>query len=232
VTGEDREKMGMVFEKPTLDCVLRHIANTYSSKPAIIFEDIYITYSQLYSRSKNLALGFKNMGIGKNDKVAIILPNCLEYMYVYFALFMIGAWALPLSTRYERDELRNVIRDSDAKSIVYKDRIGTFDYRRILHSLKPDLPSLEDYICFGGNGAPDSIPLSDLLLGKPQQERVESDAGEDIDPNDFISHYRAVEYERRGSVFRGAPLRRPGISRNIDRPGGRCHHEMDFEFQS
>ncbi len=151
------------FDKPTLDCVLKSVSESYSSKPAIIFEDVTVSYEELYNRSKSLALGLKKAGIGKNDKVAILLPNCLEYMYVYFALFTLGAWAVPLSTRYEPDELRNVIRDSDAKCIIYKDRISTFDYNTILGTLSPDLPDLDTFICLGKSEMPDALQLTDLL---------------------------------------------------------------------
>ncbi|HEX3043813.1 MAG TPA: class I adenylate-forming enzyme family protein [Bacillota bacterium] len=173
----------MKFEKPTLDCVLRSIADEFSTKPAIIFEDLEITYRDLYSRSKNLALGLKALGIVKNDKVAVLLPNCLEYMYVYFGLFLLGAWAVPLSTRYEPDELRNILGDSDAKMIIYQDRIGTFDYNQILSTLKPDLPLLQNYICFGKSELPGAILLADLLTKNPSPEPagVEWD---NIEPDD------------------------------------------------
>jgi fatty-acyl-CoA synthase len=174
----------MNFQKATLDCVLKTIADQYSAKPAIIFEDCAITYQQLYNSSKNLALRLKALGVAKNDKVAILLPNCLEYMYVYFALFMIGAWAVPLSTRYEPDELRNIIRDSDAKTIIYQDRIGTFNYNQILLTLRPELPLIKDYICFGKKELLEAILLTDLLTENPHQDLTGEELA-NIDPDDI-----------------------------------------------
>jgi fatty-acyl-CoA synthase len=185
---EDIDNIGInciPFEKPTLDCVLKQIADVYSDKPAIIFEEISVSYSELYNRSKSLALCLRRAGIGKNDKVAIILPNCLEYLYVYFALFLLGAWAVPLSTRYEPDELRNVIRDSDAKAIIFKDKIGTFDYNNILPALASAWPMLRTYICLGKSEIPGALLLTDLLteyFGKTLSDA--SHALEEIDPED------------------------------------------------
>ena len=157
----------MLFKKLTLDCVLKNISEKYSTRKAIIFEDVCINYNELYLISENIAQNLRDLGIRKNDKVAIILPNCLEYIYTYFALFIIGAWAVPLSTRYEPDELKNIIKDSDASTVIYKDRIGTFNYNQILFSLKKEFPLLKRYICLSENNLPEVIRFEELLIKKP-----------------------------------------------------------------
>ncbi len=136
----------MQFDKPTLDCVLRTISKEYADRNAIIFEDTYITYTQVFQYSSNLALNLRKLGLKKGDKVAVILPNCLEYLYVFFALFQLGAWVVPISTRYEADELRNIIKDSDACMIIHQDIIGVFDYNQLLFGLKDELPLLDNFV--------------------------------------------------------------------------------------
>jgi len=174
-----------VFAKHTLDAVLSYIADEYAEKPAIIFEDTTVSYRLLYSRSRQLALGLRTMGIAKGDKAAILLPNCLEYLYVYFALFMLGAWAVPLSTRYEAAELRNIIFDADAKTIIYRDRIGSFDYNRILLELKPELPLLKNFICLGKTDLPGAVLLPDVMEkdGKQVEAGTAGPLG-NIEPDD------------------------------------------------
>ncbi len=186
----------MKFGKPTLDRVLHHVASIYASKPAIIFEDEKISYNELYARSRRLAHKLREMGIERRTKVAILLPNCLEYMYVYFALFMLGAWAVPLSTRYEADELRNILGDADAAAVVYRDKVGTFDYNLILGELETGLPLLKIFICLGRSSRSDVHMLTDLLEdgkagGGPDvsddapDAEVADDAWEtDVDPDD------------------------------------------------
>ncbi|MBU1170686.1 MAG: acyl--CoA ligase [Proteobacteria bacterium] len=136
----------MKFETLTLGCVLKTVSHEHSNKTAIIFEDNQLSYAHMFKHSKNLALSFKKMGIQKDDKVAIILPNCLEYMYIYFALFMIGAWAVPMSTRWEEEELNNVLKDSESTTVIYKNRIGILSYSDIFSHIKDDLPLLKNYI--------------------------------------------------------------------------------------
>ncbi|MBN1698972.1 MAG: acyl--CoA ligase [Spirochaetales bacterium] len=153
----------MMFETPTLDCVLSSVAKKYADKPAIIFCEKRITYRELHAHSNRLSRSLRRLGIKKHDKVAILLPNCLEYMYVYFALFMIGAWAVPLSTRYELDELRSVIDDSDAVAIVYQDRVGTFDYNDILAGITESSPRIHVTVCLGLGTLPGSVPFYRLI---------------------------------------------------------------------
>lgn len=136
------------FETPTLECVIRTIKDRFSHKTALRFEDLSVTYGELFRYADNLAVNLKKRGVGPGDKVAVILPNCPEYLYVYFALFLIGAWAVPVNTRWEPNELENVLRDSDAKTVIYKDYIGIFDYHEILKEKQAALPLLKHLIVF------------------------------------------------------------------------------------
>lgn len=173
----------MDFKTATLGHVLETICQKYTEKPAIIFEDRKLTYSQIYRFSSNLARNLKKQGIGKNDKVAILLPNCLEYMYTYFALFMIGAWAVPINTRWEKDELKNVLADSDAKMVIYKNRIGIFVYEEIFSSIKDDLPLLKHYIQIDQDDLNGMI-LSDSPGGDSIEVSYEMSGTDDICPED------------------------------------------------
>ncbi|MBN1413074.1 MAG: acyl--CoA ligase [Spirochaetales bacterium] len=174
-----------MFEKLTLDCVLKTISAEYAGKAAIIFENETVSYGQLYTRSLNLVRRLNALGIGKNDKVAILLPNCLEYMYVYFSLFLTGAWAVPLSTRYEPAELENIIRDSDAKAVIYRDRIGSFDYNKILSSIRPEITNVQNFIYLGKSGPEPSINLEALLADDGREGgEAAKETDVDIQPDD------------------------------------------------
>ncbi|MGA1870072.1 MAG: class I adenylate-forming enzyme family protein [bacterium] len=172
----------MIFSSPTLDCVLRSVCKKYSKKKAVIFNNESITYRQILSYSMNLANSLADLGIHKGDKVAIILPNCFEYLYVYFACFFLGAWATPMSTRWEREELKNVLTDSDSKMVIYQDRIGVFNYNKILASLRYEIPLCEYFVCKGKGLIEGAIHLSSLIHTSTsiewqpvQSERIEAD---------------------------------------------------------
>jgi fatty-acyl-CoA synthase len=152
----------MNFRTLTLDCVLSTICERFGEKTAIILNDRRVSYRDVAVNSRLIAAHLHRLGVRRGDKVAFILSNSVEYLYLYFACFTIGAWAVPISTRWEEEEISNVLHDSDAKMVVYEKCIGIIDYGRILRSIRSKIPTCEHYVCFGGqDGA--SVDFSTFL---------------------------------------------------------------------
>ena len=77
---------------------LVEILNKYLSRmTAIVFEDKKYTFSQLSERVNRLANALLALGINKGDKIATLLPNCLDLLEVYWASAKIGAVVVPMS---------------------------------------------------------------------------------------------------------------------------------------
>jgi fatty-acyl-CoA synthase len=111
----------------------------------------------------------------------------MEYLYIYFGLFMNGSWIVPVSTRYEPDEIKRVIGNSDANTVIYQDRIGIFDYNKIfLEDLKDEFPLIKNHIVRGDNQPKDTLHLSSLFspdfqpAGMPEEARREEIYPDDI----------------------------------------------------
>jgi fatty-acyl-CoA synthase len=177
----------MDFKKLTLDCVIETLGERYTHKTAVVFEDESVTYGELYAQAETFARNLRKLGVKKNDKVAVILPNCMEYLYIYFGLFMNGSWIVPVSTRYEPDEIKRVIGNSDANTVIYQDRIGIFDYNKIfLEDLKDEFPLIKNHIVRGDNQPKDTLHLSSLFspdfqpAGMPEEARREEIYPDDI----------------------------------------------------
>ena len=58
-------------------------------------------------------------GIGKGDKVAILLMNCLEWLPIYFGILKTGAMAVPLNFRYFSDEIKYCLDLAEADMLVF-----------------------------------------------------------------------------------------------------------------
>ncbi|MDP3731574.1 MAG: AMP-binding protein [Candidatus Omnitrophota bacterium] len=95
-------------------------AKEFSDKPAFIFKDQTITFSQLRDYSFRLADSLKNLGIKKGDRVAIYLPNWPEYIYSYLAIWCCRATAVPLDFMLTEDELTSCICHCEAKILIAK----------------------------------------------------------------------------------------------------------------
>ncbi len=170
------------YRTNTLDCVLTTICGKYQEKTALIFNDRRVSFNDVLEHANSIARNLYRLGIRKNDTVAIILPNSVEYLYLYFACFIIGAWAVPISTRWEEEELQNVLFDSDAKMVVYEKCIGAIEYGRILSSIKNKIPKCERYICFGDQdpGSTDFTVLTKQECSTDKQPAFDVVSPEDI----------------------------------------------------
>ena len=76
------------------------------------------TYQEFYDGVLKAAGMFVGLGIKKGDRVCLFLPNCIEYVYSWFGLSLIGGIAVPVNTAYKRDEMAYILNNAEAKGLV------------------------------------------------------------------------------------------------------------------
>ncbi|MEJ8765023.1 long-chain-fatty-acid--CoA ligase [Oceanobacillus sp. HCA-5259] len=107
-------------EKP-LDSYLEESASRYPEKKALYFMGKELTYQELYSQAKQFANYLQSLGLKKEDKVAIMLPNCPQAVISYYGILMAGGVVVQTNPLYTERELEYQITDSDAKVIICLD---------------------------------------------------------------------------------------------------------------
>ncbi len=85
---------------------------------AIVVNDHRLTWREFNQRVNRLANALLGLGIQKGDKVATLLPNCLELLDVYWACAKIGAVVVPLSPLTRGKGLVTLLSDSDSVLVV------------------------------------------------------------------------------------------------------------------
>lgn len=78
-----------------------------------------ITWAVFNEKANRFANALINLGIGKGDKVAILLMNCLEWLPIYFGILKTGAMAVPLNFRYASDEIKYCVELAEADMLVF-----------------------------------------------------------------------------------------------------------------
>jgi len=126
------------------------------------------SYRELADIADRVAVGLSRLGIGRNDVVAMQLPNWWQFTALYLACSRIGAVLNPLMPIFRERELSFMVNHSEAKVLVVPKTCRGFDHEAMARALKPNLPTLEHIVVVDGGGADDF----DALLATPEWEKA------------------------------------------------------------
>ena len=78
-----------------------------------------ITWNVFNEKANRFANALRARGIGKGDKVAVLLMNCIEWLPIYFGILKTGALAVPLNFRYASDEIEYCLKLAEVDVLVF-----------------------------------------------------------------------------------------------------------------
>lgn len=78
-----------------------------------------ITWNVFNEKANRFANLLLSRGIGKGDKVAILMMNCLEWLPIYFGILKTGAIAVPFNFRYDSDEIKYCAELAEVNIMVF-----------------------------------------------------------------------------------------------------------------
>ena len=131
-----------------------------------------ITWKVFDEKANRLANLLLERGVGKGDKVAVLLMNCLEWLPIYFGILKTGAVAVPLNFRYTADEIKYCLGIAEANVLLFgpefvgrvEDALPGLELCRMLLYVGKDCPTFaEDYAELTANtsSADPMVPLDD-----------------------------------------------------------------------
>jgi crotonobetaine/carnitine-CoA ligase len=161
-----------------MSCIGRSLVDAASRSPDkeyLSFNDRQVTYEGFLETVHRFANGLLSLGVKKGDKVAILLPNRLEFPCAWLAANSIGAVMVPVNGRFVEEEMKYVLHHSQARVLVTSD-----DHLQTVARLERDLPALEIVINVDDSDATKCVPFSALLESPPRLRgmgvRAEDDA--------------------------------------------------------
>ncbi len=116
-------------------------ADKYGRKTAYIYQDKEYDFQSLRDNSFRLANSLLDLGFRKNDRIAIYLPNCIEYIYSYFAVYSLGCTVVPIDFALSLNEIISISNHCGLKGII-----TTADVKFSLFELKSRISSLKEII--------------------------------------------------------------------------------------
>ena len=97
---------------------IERAAQVYPERLAIVHGALRQTWAQTYDRCRQLASALQKHGIGKNDTVAVILPNTPPMVEAHFGVPMAGAVLNTLNTRLDPEAIAFMLDHGEAKALI------------------------------------------------------------------------------------------------------------------
>jgi fatty-acyl-CoA synthase len=97
---------------------MERTAEIYPQRLAVVHGDLRRSWSQLYSRCRQLASALERHGIGKGDTVAVMLPNTPPMVEAHFGIPMAGAVLNAINTRLDPATVAFMLDHGEAKAVI------------------------------------------------------------------------------------------------------------------
>ncbi|MBM4050724.1 MAG: acyl-CoA synthetase, partial [Planctomycetes bacterium] len=133
------------------------------SRVALYYEDESgreekFTFAEIQQKANRLANALLGLGIGRGDRVGLILPQRPETAVAHVAIYKIGAIAIPLANLFGPDALQYRLSDSSAKAVIT-------DGENLpkIHKIRDKLPALERVLLVDGRPEKDEVEFEKVI---------------------------------------------------------------------
>ena len=123
--------------------VLEQSCSTYKDRMAYHNMGAELSYSELDYLTRNFAAALQDMGLQQGDRIALMMPNILQYPVALFGALRAGLVIVNTNPMYTARELRHQLVDAGAKAIVVVENFAS-----VLESVRDEVP-LEHIITTG-----------------------------------------------------------------------------------
>lgn len=135
-----------------LASMLHESAMEHAQRVALISNVGRMTYHELEQAACSLGNHLRSLGLGKGDKIAIMLPNCPEFVVAYFGVQKTGGVAVTLHTQSTSYELAYLLENSDSRCLITQQELA-----RRFEDIRETLPLCRHLITTGAPEQPSSF---------------------------------------------------------------------------
>ncbi|MFI0366231.1 AMP-binding protein [Actinomadura sp. 1N219] len=177
------------------------------------------TYGQLADDVDAVALGLRDLGVVKGDRVGIWSPNCAEWTLVQYATAKLGAILVNINPAYRVHELEFVLNQAGIRTLVSAPAFKSSDYAAMIDEVGPKCAALRDVVLIG-------TPRWDALMeaGRGDDPAVLTEIGRTLTADDPIN----IQYTSGTTGFpKGATLSHHNILNNGFFVGELCAYDEE-----
>ncbi|MDQ3910721.1 MAG: long-chain fatty acid--CoA ligase [Actinomycetota bacterium] len=148
-----------IYEGSLVD-FFRSSVEEHRDKTAITFYGAAFDFVRLEGLSEKMAASLAARGVKKGDRVALMLPNCPQYVISFFATVRLGAIVTQLNPMYVEREIEHILRDSGAGTIF----VYSAAYQRVKNVVANT--ALDNMIVVGFGGEPEGLTSGHMSFGE------------------------------------------------------------------
>ena len=115
---DDKVPHTLTYPDMPVQGLLENTARTHPTKTATIFFGARLTYAQIAAQSDRLAVALRNLGVQQGDRVALILPNCPQFVIAYYAVLKAGGIVVPTNPLYKAREMEHQLLDAGVHTVI------------------------------------------------------------------------------------------------------------------
>ncbi len=128
-------------EYPSLVTLFEDSCRRYSAQIAYVNFGCQLTYREFEQKSRQFAIYLQQLGLRKGDRVAIMMPNLLQYPIALFGILRAGLVAVNTNPLYTPDEVIHQLNDSGAETLIV-----LANFAKTVEEALPQIPALKHII--------------------------------------------------------------------------------------
>ncbi len=168
----------------TIPEMLSTVMKDHANRTAIVDGEVVLSYAELEQRIAALAMTLHHLKVQEGDRVALLLPNGVDFVTSYFAVVTLGAIVVPLNDHYQQTELLYFLQESGVSLLITSQPFAQLCYQVLAQCASPCLlflveeqrkpsgtarMSLEDFQIPVGADAPVMYQFSSGSTGRPKR---------------------------------------------------------------
>ena len=131
--------MGEWFQKSTIGNLVNDASDRFNTREAIVFNNKRWTFKEFQEDVARSAKALISIGIKRGEKITLWMPNCPEWLHIFFAAAQIGAVLVPINTRLRTSDLQYVLKQSDTTTLITIDQSGPVNYLHMVSEIYPEV---------------------------------------------------------------------------------------------
>jgi 2,3-dihydroxybenzoate-AMP ligase len=153
----------------TLGSEVDRWAQQYDAAIAVVDGEHRVSFRELADRSRRLAWALHGIGIRRDDRVAVQLPNCMAFCDLMLALLRLGALPVMALPSHREHEIGHLVAHAGAKALAVPGGQATFSHLEMGDALRARCSSLRDLLVVGDPGDRENAWALDQLVERPAE---------------------------------------------------------------